>query len=58
MNFFWDMEDGILLTIKNLKVVKNLNVVTVHGWDNLMLKSCSKSINLPVKLVFKTMLYE
>lgn len=52
------MEDGILLTIKNFKVVKNLNVVKVHGWDNLMLKSCGKSINLPVKLVFKTMFYE
>ena len=48
-------EDGILL------IIKNLNVDKTRGWDNLSLrmrKICGKSIALPLRLIFRSMLLE
>ena len=42
-------------------LIKNVNVTKAHGWDGIsirMTQLCGKSINLPLKLLFKTILEE
>ena len=42
-------------------IIKHLNANKAHGWDDIsiqMVQSCGKSIALPLKLVFKTILEE
>ena len=39
--------------------MKNLNVDKPHGWDNIsirMIKHCGKSIALPLRLIFQSIL--
>ena len=40
-------------------IIKNLNANKAHGWDDIsirMIQLCGKSIALPLKLLFKTIL--
>ena len=42
-------------------IIKNLNANKAHGWDDIsirMIQLCGKSIALPLKLLFKTILEE
>ena len=42
-------------------IIKNLNANKAHGWDDIsirMIQLCGKSIALPLKLPFKTILEE
>ena len=42
-------------------VIKNLDANKAHGWDDIsirMIQFCGKSIALPLKLLFKTILEE
>ena len=51
-----DIKDGDILLI-----IKNPNVNKAHGLDQLsirMIKACDNSISLPLKLIFKSMIYE
>ena len=44
-----------------LSIVKNLTVDKSHGWDQLsirMIKTCGDAITFPLKLIFKSMIYE
>ena len=44
-----------------LLIIKNLNANKAHSWDDIsirMIQSCGKSIALPIKLLFKTILEE
>ena len=44
-----------------LLIIKNLNANKAHGWDDIsirMIQACGKSIALPLKLLFKTILEE
>ena len=44
-----------------LLIIQNLNANKAHGWDGKsirMIRSCRKSIALPLKLLFKTILEE
>ena len=44
-----------------LLITKNLNTNKAHGWDDIsirMIQACGKSITLPLKLLFKTILEE
>ena len=44
-----------------LLIIKNLNANKAQGWDDIsirMMQACGKSIALPLKLLFKTILEE
>ena len=44
-----------------LSVIKNLNSTKAHGWDKIsirMIKLCGKTIAIPLKLIFRSMLQE
>ena len=52
----FDINENYLLLI-----IKNLNTNKAHGWDDIsfrMKQVCGKSIALPLKLLFKTILEE
>ena len=55
LNYF-DINENEILSI-----IKNLNANKAHGWDKIsirMIKLCGKTIAIPLKLVFRSMLEE
>ena len=55
LNYF-DINENEILSI-----IKNLNASKAHGWDKIsirMIKLCGKTIAIPLKLIFRSMLEE
>ena len=55
LNYFEINEDDIV------SIIKNLNASKAHGWDKIsirMIKLCGKTIAIPLKLIFQSMLEE
>ena len=55
LNYFEINENDIL------SIIKNLNASKAHGWDKIlirMIKLCGKTIAIPLKLIFWSMLEE
>ena len=55
LNYFEIYENEILL------IIKNLNAYKTHGWDKIsirMIKLCGRTIAIPLKLIFRSMLEE
>ena len=55
LNYFEISENDIL------SIIKNLNSSKVHGWDKIwirMIKLCCKTIAIPLKLMFRSVLEE
>ena len=53
LNYFEINEDNIL------SIIKNLNASTAHEWDKTsirMMKLCGKTIAIPLKMIFRSML--
>ena len=55
LNYFQINENYIL------SIIKNFNVSKTHGWDRIsirMIKLCGKTVAIPLKLIFRSMLEE
>ena len=55
LNYFEINEDDIL------SIIKNLNASKAYRWDKIsirMIKLCSKTIAVPLKMIFRSMLEE
>ena len=55
LNYF-DINENEILSI-----IKNLNASKTHGWEKIsirMIKLCRKAIDIPLKLIFLSMLEE